>query len=154
MDHQKIKDAMNTLTHGVYVLGVHTPEQDNLMTAAWLCQVSGSPAMLAAAVSAGHLTADLIERAGTFTVSVLGENQREEALACGRVSGRKADKTKLVETDYTESGIPVVKGACAHLECRVADVNRATNHTLFIAEVIDASCVSDQTLLYRHKDFF
>lgn len=154
MDREKIKDAMNTITHGVYVLGVHTEEKDNLMTAAWLCQVSSSPAVLAVAVSAGHLTAELIPKAGRFTVSVLGEDQREEAFACGRVSGRKADKTGLVETEYTADGIPMVAGAAAQMECRVLDVNGITNHLLFLAEVESASFSSDEVLHYHKKDFF
>lgn len=154
MEKEMIAKAMNTITHGVYVLGVHTEEKDDLMTAAWLCQVSSSPAVLAVAVSAGHLTAELIPKAGRFTVSVLGSGQREEALACGRVSGRKADKTKLVETVYTEDGIPMVAGAAARLECRVLDANGATNHLLFLAEVERASYDSDEVLIYHKKDFF
>ena len=71
MDQKAVQKAMNGITHGVYVIGVHTQEKDNLMTAAWLCQISSSPAMLAVAVSKGHLTAELIEKAGCFTVSVL-----------------------------------------------------------------------------------
>lgn len=105
---------MNTLTHGVYVLGVHANDKDNLMTAAWLCQVASSPAMLVVAVSTGHLTADMIKEAGYFTVSVLKDTQKSTAVACGRVSGRKEDKTKLVETEYTENGIPMIKDAAAH----------------------------------------
>lgn len=154
MEKEMITKAMNTITHGVYVLGVHTEEKDDLMTAAWLCQVSSSPAVLAVAVSAGHLTAELIPKAGNFTVSVLGSRQREAALACGRVSGRKTDKTRLVDTVYTESGIPMVAGAAAQLECRVLDVNKATNHLLFLAEVECASYASDEVLLYHKKDFF
>ena len=61
-----IKNAMSAITHGVYVLGVHTPEKDNLMTAAWLCQVSGAPPTLAVAVSSKHLTTQLISHAGAL----------------------------------------------------------------------------------------
>lgn len=157
MSTSDVTAAMNTLTHGVYVLGVHTPEQDNLMTAAWLCQVSGSPAMLAVAVSSGHLTADLIQQTGAFTVSVLDDNQKAIALKCGTVSGRKADKTALVDVDHTGSGIPVIRGAAAQLECRVVDVNTATgNHTIFIAQVTDAAADSagKTPLVYHAKEFF
>ena len=40
MNSTDVSKAMNTLTHGVYVLGVHANNKDNLMTAAWLCQVA------------------------------------------------------------------------------------------------------------------
>ena len=87
-----IKNAMSAITHGVYVLGVHTPEKDNLMTAAWSCQVSSNPPTLVVAVSSKHLTAQLIPQAGGFAVSVLSDEQKETALRNGRVSGRERDK--------------------------------------------------------------
>ncbi len=154
MDRQIVSNAMNTITHGVYVLGVRTEEKENLMTAAWLCQISSAPPMLMVAVSEPHLTASMIRQAGKFTVSVLKSSQKAEALACGTVSGRKADKTSLVEAEYTESGIPMVKGAAAQMECKVLDVNDKTNHLMFIAEVTEASYSSDDVLLYHKKEFF
>ena len=157
MENNMTSKAMSTLTHGVYILGVHTPEKDNLMTAAWLCQVSSAPAMLAVAVSSGHLTEDLIRKAEKFTVSVLGENQKSSAMACGSASGRNTDKIALVNVKYTQSGIPVIDGALAQMECRVVDINTVVgNHTIFIAEVIDTrrGSSTEAPLLYRAKDFF
>lgn len=43
MNSTDVSKAMNTLTHGVYVMGVHANNKDNLMTAAWLCQVAFLP---------------------------------------------------------------------------------------------------------------
>ena len=140
MNKEQIFNAMNTLTHGVYVLGVHANNKDNLMTAAWLCQVASSPTMLVVAVSTEHLTADM--------------TQKDTAIACGRVSGRKEDKTKLVETEYTEGGIPMIKDAAAQLVCKVVDQKVVTNHTLFIAEAVSATQNADEVLLYHQKDFF
>ena len=154
MKKENVSKAMNTLTHGVYVLGVHANNKDNLMTAAWLCQVASSPAMLVVAVSTGHLTADMMKEAGYFTVSVLRDTQKDTAIACGRVSGRKEDKTKLVETEYTEDGIPMIKDAAAQLVCKVVDQKVVTNHTLFIAEAVSATKNADEVLLYHQKDFF
>ena len=154
MKKEYVSKAMNTLTHGVYVLGVHANDKDNLMTAAWLCQVASSPAMLVVAVSTGHLTADMIKEAGCFTVSVLKDSQKDTAVACGRVSGRNEDKTKLVETEYTETGIPMIKDAAAQLVCKVVDQKVVTNHTLFISEAVSATKNADEVLLYHQKDFF
>ena len=43
MSEKNIRSAMNTMTHGVYVIGTHADGKYNLMTAAWLSQVSGRP---------------------------------------------------------------------------------------------------------------
>mgnify|MGYP004537705543 FL=1 len=96
----------------------------------------------------------MIKEAGCFTVSVLKDSQKDTAVACGRVSGRKEDKTKLVETEYTENGIPMIKDAAAQLVCKVVDQKVVTNHTLFIAEAVSATKNADEVLLYHQKDFF
>ncbi len=154
MPMSELKAAMSAMTHGVYVLGVHTPEKDNLMTAAWLCQVSGAPPMLLAAVSSRHLTAELIPKAGGFSVSVLAEDQKIVAMNNGRVSGRVHDKLSDTPVLTGEGGHPLVQGAAAHLVCRLVDTVVSNDHTLFIGEVVHAKRYLDRTLMYREKEFF
>ena len=36
MSEKNIRSPMNTMTHGVYVIGTHADGKYNLMTAAWL----------------------------------------------------------------------------------------------------------------------
>lgn len=96
----------------------------------------------------------MMKEAGYFTVSVLRDTQKDTAIACGLVSGRKEDKTKLVETEYTEDGIPMIKDAATQLVCKVVDQKVVTNHTLFIAEAVSATQNADEVLLYHQKDFF
>lgn len=154
MNKKEIANTMDDLTHGVYVIGVHTAEKDNLMTAAWLCQFSGSPAMIAVAVSAEHLTSNLIKEAGSFTVSILKSGQKETARVCGFVSGRKADKLALVNTKKTEDGIPFLKDAAAVMKCKVSYINSDFSHTLIIAEVLEAEYHSEDIMTYHAKEFF
>lgn len=149
-----IHGALAALTHGVYVLGVHTPEKDNLMTAAWLCQVSSRPPMVAAAVSSSHLTAELIPKAAGFSVSVLRADQKNAALKNGTVSGRALDKLSGTACVPGQLGHPIVEGAAAYLECRLVRTVTAGDHTLFIGEVLAGDARPGEPLLYRKKDFF
>lgn len=151
---QNLNEAIEILTHGVYVIGVHTPEKDNLMTAAWLCQVSGKPPMIAVAVSASHLTAELIVQAGGFSVSVLKSEQREIALRNGTVSGRKKDKLANTLVHAAGNGHPVIDGAAAFLECCVTESVYVGDHVIFIAEVIAGERFSDDVMIYQKKKFF
>lgn len=150
----ELRTAMSSLTHGVYVLGVHTPEKDNLMTCAWISQVSGAPPMLVAAVASKHLTAQLIPQAGRFSVSVLKQDQKELALRNGQGSGRNCDRTRETPVIFSESGCPLVQEATAHLECRLVDSFVCSDHTLFLAEVIKGEVFDQSTLIYREKEFF
>ena len=87
------KDYMNAITQGVYVIGAKNGEKKNLMTAAWLTQISSRPNQILVAVSAGHYTAEMLQNNAHFTISVLAKGQEEVAKACGFVSGRNAEKT-------------------------------------------------------------
>ncbi|MGI6151468.1 MAG: flavin reductase family protein [Christensenellales bacterium] len=146
--------AMDTLTHGVYVIGTHTQKGENLMTAAWLCQVSMKPPTVMVAVSKGHYTAELLQEGGRFSVSVLTPAQRDVALHCGRVSGRQKNKLEGVDVAFSEDGLPFVKGSAAHLTCELRDTFAVTDHLLFIGEVVAAKAYSEETLRYHRAKFF
>lgn len=150
----EIGRAMNLITLGVYVIGVKTPEKSNLMTAAWLTQVSSDPQTLLVAIGKTHYTADLIGTAGCFTVSILTGQQHKIAKNCGFASGRNADKLAKVQFGYSKSGIPVVDGAAAHLECQVTQWYEVEDHVLFIGKVVDAAVYSASTMTYQYDDFF
>lgn len=150
----EIKSAMSALTNGVYILGIHTLEKDNLMTAAWLSQVSGMPPALAVAVHSNHLTAQMILQAKGFAVSVLSAEQKQIALRNGQVSGRERDKLADTDTVFSPAGHPLVAQAMAYLECQLADTLTVNDHTLFIGQVVWGEASEGQPLLYREKEFF
>jgi flavin reductase (DIM6/NTAB) family NADH-FMN oxidoreductase RutF len=56
---------------GLYLIGSRSGERVNLMTANLVTQVCLEPKLVAAAVEAESVTADLIARSGAFTVSLL-----------------------------------------------------------------------------------
>lgn len=154
---QNISAAMDCLAHGVYVIGTHTEETDNLMTAAWVSQASGRPKMVSVAVGKNHYTAELIQKAGCFTVSMLTEEQKDIARTCGFQSGRKVKKTEQVDVEYTEQRIPFVAGSRAYLECRLADTQIVSDHVLFIGEVTGGELLSGskkEFLQYHQAEFF
>ncbi|MBC5660281.1 flavin reductase family protein [Anaerosacchariphilus sp. NSJ-68] len=143
-----IRDAMSHITHGTYVIGTKTREKENLMTAAWLSQVSSRPACIAVAVSEKHLTAEMIEKTGSFTVSVLSEEQYGEAYRCGTISGREADKTAGELVEHDEKGNPFLKDAAAYLSCKLLDTVKVTDHILFIGEVTEGNGTPKKDMVY------
>lgn len=149
-----ITTAMSTITHGVYIIGVHAQDKYNLMTCAWLSQVSGTPPMLMVAVSKKHYTAALVKASGKFSVSVLTPGQKEIALRCGTVSGRDEDKLSHMDIAFANEELPFVRGAAAYLTCEVTSVYDSSDHYLFVAEVVWGETFSDEGLLYRKKEFF
>lgn len=149
MNANEISSAMTGITHGVYVIGTNSSERKNLMTAAWLVQVSGKPPMIAVAVSKGHYTAELIKESEKFSISVLGPEQKDIALKCGSVSGRSSDKLVKVEHVIKGSGLPYVKGAAMYLECMLSKIFEVNDHYLFVGVVTAGEKISDKRLLYN-----
>ena len=148
------KDYMNAITHGVYVIGAKNGEKKNLMTAAWLTQISSRPNQILVAVSAGHYTAEMLQNNAHFTISVLAKGQEEVAKACGFVSGRNAEKTELVACIYDEKDCPIVKDSAAYMICEVNKVYQLGDHVLFAAEVLDGENSGKEPMVYHKADFF
>ena len=132
---------MSAITQGVYVIGAESGnEKKNLMTAAWVTQVSSRPNQILAAVSAGHYTADLL--------------QEDEAKICGFKSGRNADKTALTVCRYKWRELPEIEGAAAVLYCEVKKIIKEGDHVLFIGEVLSGETGDKKPLIYDAKYYF
>jgi flavin reductase (DIM6/NTAB) family NADH-FMN oxidoreductase RutF len=145
---------MNSITQGVYVIGSKNDSCTNLMTAAWLTQVSSRPDTVLVAVSAGHYTAEIMQENPNIVISVLAEGQEDIAKACGFVSGRKKDKTALVPCRLNEKGLPEILEAAAILKCRVKKVFKEGDHILFLAEAEDGLCSGKSPLIYHSAVYF
>lgn len=77
-----------------------------------------------------------------FAISILAETQ--QALA-RRYAARGSSGLIGSDFDWSESGLPVVKGALAHIECRGWATYPAGDHTMILGEVtrLDAPATSD-----------
>ena len=111
-----MENYMDALTQGVYLIGVKNAEKVNFMTAAWITQVSGDPKENPTGSWEKHYTAEMIRKAGKFSINVLRAGQEELAKKCGYTSGKNMDKSK--DMDYCiGDGVPVVNGTAGHLWC-------------------------------------
>lgn len=137
------------LTHGVYLVGTKVGEKRNLMTLAWLMQSSSSPLMISLAVSARHLTTELLRKSDFFSVSILRPAQKNIAKKCGTISGRTADKTASLALEDGPEGLPILKNAAGWLVCRKTAEVPCGDHIVFMAEVIDSAVQGDDAMVYR-----
>jgi flavin reductase (DIM6/NTAB) family NADH-FMN oxidoreductase RutF len=64
------------LPTGLFVVGSRAADTRNLMTCNWVMQIATSPKLVAVAVESDSLTRDLIERGGSFSVSLLARSDR------------------------------------------------------------------------------
>ena len=145
---------MNAITQGEYVIGSKMGEKKNLMTAAWLTQISSRPNQILVAVASSHYTAEILQKEPIFNISVLANGQEAAAIACGRGSGRTVDKTQHPFCGTDAEGLPFIKDAAAYLCCEVRAVFQAGDHTLFAAEVLSGENCGREPMHYDADKFF
>ena len=87
---------------------------------------------------------------GRFGVSILAEEQ--EALS-RRFAGGGPAKFEGLELEKGASGVPLIPGALAHLECRVMATHAAGDHTIYVGEVLSAQARPGRPLLYHDRDY-
>lgn len=115
----------------------------NVATLAWITTVSAEPPLISIAVGRTRYTHECISSTREFVVNLPTIEILKEVQLAGSISGRDVDKFK--ETGLTpEESIavktPCVKECAAHLECKVADVKEAGDHTIFIGKVVAMTC--------------
>lgn len=144
--------VMNLITHGVYVIGVANGAVTNLMTAAWVMQISSKPVSIIVAVGKTHFTAELLNRQKNFVLNVLTSSQANIAKKCGTVSGRETDKTKDINLSLSPNiKQPIVENCSGWLECNIINTIEYTDHILYIAECINGEINNTDALIYDLK---
>jgi flavin reductase (DIM6/NTAB) family NADH-FMN oxidoreductase RutF len=90
-------------------------------------------------IALGHHAAlhELLREAGSFAVSVLGAGQEHLAQHFARGVPPIGLWTG-VETRAGELGAPLIGGALAWIECRLAAEHPAGDHTFFVGDVVSA----------------
>jgi flavin reductase (DIM6/NTAB) family NADH-FMN oxidoreductase RutF len=149
------KVVAQTVLHGVYILTAAEGERRNGMTAAWVCQVSFRPLIVAVSVAPERYTFDLIDKSGYFALCALKAGQEKDAKHFGFVSGRKGDKFEGYKISAAANGSPVLEDSVAYLECKVVERVLAGDHTLFLGEVVDGKVLQGgEPLPFRWSDYF
>lgn len=132
MDKKAKKKVLQMIPYGAYVVGTQMGDgKDHLMFGTWLMQTSFKPTLVAFAFSEDARTLANVRRSRSFAVSFLKEGM--DKVAESIVDGSQAK----VKRERTSSGLPIVAGSCAWIECRVLDLLEKGDHHIALAEVVD-----------------
>ncbi len=139
MDPEIKKQVLRKLTYGLYILTA--AHEDDLAggTVNWLSQTSFSPPLVMVGVKADSHLHQLVERSGAFAVNILAADQKEVAAAFFRPSEVKDGRLNGYAFEAgAETGAPLLIDLPAWFEARVTDTIKRGDHTVFVAEVINA----------------
>jgi len=130
IEAQQFRKTLSRFATGVTVITVAHNEHVHGMTANAFMSVSLNPPLVLISVGHNAQMYKLLGPDSRYGVSILSDDQ--EALS-SHFGGRPMDGLEI--TFVQERGVPLLKGAIAHLVARVVDVHQAGDHTLFIGEV-------------------
>jgi flavin reductase (DIM6/NTAB) family NADH-FMN oxidoreductase RutF len=131
-------------------------ERRDIMTATAMF-ISEKEPLLAISVARDHLTAQLIEQAGGFTLVIVSEGQKELAWQLGSVKGEEEDKFKhfSITTLPPKEGKPLIpEDASSWLECRAESRQEVNGYFLVIARVVDQEDLGKPPLLWQKQSLF
>ncbi len=133
------KHALRQITYGLYVLTAAHEGQIAAGTVNWLSQASFEPPLLMVGIKRDSRLHEIVTAAGQFAVNILAAGHKDLAAAFfrptqvedGRINGQPFEPGP-------RTGAPLLLAAPAWLEARVTDTVQRGDHTVFVAEVINA----------------
>ena len=151
VDETEFKAAMRCIASTVTVITSKSGAQTNGMTATAVCSVSAAPPCILIVVNQTNRSHALIAEAGVFAVNVLSSNQTDLAQHFARKSD---DPLRNVATGMGITGVPVIEGCAALLECVVQQRIAAETHTVFIGRVVATKYTDRLPLMYWNGGYF
>ena len=93
---------------------------------------------------------DGFEASRVFGVSVLGEEQEHFSR---RFAQPGREKFAARDLHLGETGVALVPGALAHIECRLTSSQRAGDHTIYVGEVVRLESRPGRPLVYHASGY-
>lgn len=146
VDSQEFKAALGAFASGVTVVTVATEDGDHGMTASAFSSLSLEPPLILVCIQNGNQSYDLIDRKGSFAVSVLARDQEalSNRFAGGVVDSEgqwqpwPEDQDKFADLQWergANSDAPMLDGALAHIDCTLEAILPGGDHGIFVGRV-------------------
>lgn len=139
MDLEAKKTVLRMISHGLYLLTVEHKGRYNASTVSWLSQASFDPPLVMMGMKGNTLTHTMVEESGQFAINMLAVGQTEMAQAFFKRAEYKEDKLSGYAFEPGPvTDAPLLLDAPAWCECKITDVVKRGDHTVVVAEVVEA----------------
>ena len=159
LDRQVSQDdfrgAMRQLTGGVSVITVGRGKDISGMTVTSVSSLSVDPPALIVSVNRSASSWPLLKRYGFFGVNILTSDQIDVAERfAGKEGLNGAERFAGAQWTTRASGVPLLSGALAAVDCQVEEIVERHSHAIVIGRVLDLQ-VSKRTaaLAYWHGQY-
>ena len=116
-----------------------SPEEYNIMTAAWVGTICSEPPMCYVSIRPERHSYEIIKRTGEFVINLTTEALAEATDWCGVRSGRHFDKFSACSLTPEPSAVvkaPAILESPISVECRVKEIVPLGSHDMFLAKVL------------------
>lgn len=138
--------ALFKITYGLFVVGVEYEGKLNGCVINTASQATAEPPKMVVTMQKSNYTAELINKKGSFSISVLNKDCPLETIKnFGFNSGRDVEKFKLI--NYKEDSLKnpyLVDSVNAVVELVVEDKIDLDTHWLYICSIKDAKTINDK----------
>lgn len=147
--------VLGTFATGVTVITAErAPGEVHGMTANSFTSVSLDPPLVLVCVDQEARLLSYLKTQRRFGVSILSDSQQRVSEFFAEPRQDPADCSRLgIRFRWTETGIPLLEDALAHLACDVVAQYMAGDHTIFIGEVESLESFDGEPLLYLHSQY-
>lgn len=148
------KKVLRNLSYGVYVVTSKDIDRNVGCIANSIMQVTSNTCIIAVSINHDNYTNTVIKKHKRFGVSILKETSDSNIIGTfGFKTSKDTDKFKDIKFKE-EDDIPVIEDSCGYMICKVTDIMETETHTVFLAEVVEASNYSTEppmTYKYYHE---
>jgi flavin reductase (DIM6/NTAB) family NADH-FMN oxidoreductase RutF len=149
------RDAMRHLAGGVSVITVGRGKDITGMTVTSVSSLSVDPPSLIVSINRASSSWPLLKRHGFFGVNILTADQVDVAERFTGKGGLKgAERFAGAEWIPGASGVPLLAGALAAIDCEVEDIVERHSHAIVIGRVLELRLSSrTAALAYWHGQY-
>ncbi len=151
VDAEAFRQTMGLFATGVSVISAAHDGEPRGFTANSLASVSLDPMLICWSIQNTSSQFALYTEAQDFAVSILGEGQSEIA---ARYAKPGHSDMRALDFAWTESGLPVIAGAIATIQCRQHSLYPIGDHTMIFGEVVGVGASAASAPLAYFKGSF
>ncbi len=147
MDPAAKKKALRMISYGLYVATSHDESGPAAGTINWLSQSSFTPPLVMAAIKANSRLYRAISASRMFVIHVVGKSQKDLAMAFFKGAEPSEGKLNGYRVETSPTGALLLVDPPAWFECRMVSEVGGGDHTIIVAEVVDAGVRSEEEAL-------
>ena len=130
---QRLREALGSFVTGITVVTTRSGGEPHGLTANSFSSVSLEPPLVLFSLSRTADCFDAFEQSDAFAVNVLRSDQEDVS---NRFATKDIDKWPGVGWRPGHGGCPLLDGAVATFECRVAARHEGGDHVIYVGEVV------------------